>query len=233
MTNNKLFKSPSISNLSVIDKLPGMWSIDPDNTMKYIFFVRDKKGHNNSSLFIDMMKWVYHNHKPSFFKNLSLVVGIPNELTIPIDTIEKSLKESLKVHEIALEYYIHEDSKDSFREYWNSVSKEALITKYITTYNIPEYGTWNDLIIIGNVTGEIFPVINIFRNKLQREMTSNNPDWEDSWTSLKNNERIREIFKKSFPDIYSYYITKNFKINKNTETKEPNEISMRYTLINS
>jgi hypothetical protein len=216
-----------MKHLPGIPELPDMWANDPDNTMKYIFFIRDKnKGKNNSKLFIEMMTWVYKHHKTSFFKNLSLIVGISNELTLSKKIIDNTLSESLNIHETTLNYYIQPESKDTFREYWNAVSAVSIMS----TYKVPEYGTWDDLIIIGISTGEIFPVLNIFRNKLQSEMKSNGSDWEPTFDVLKNNVKFKELFKTSFPEIWKYFELKV--INNKIKSEEDNySVDLQYKFI--
>jgi len=113
-----------------------LWEINPNICMKCIMFILDQR--KDEDIFIKCMIWIYKNHKTTFDKNLSLIVGLPNKKLITDEELTEIAKDDYETHENILKEFISEEYRNTFRKeflsrIYNHYFKEI--------YKIPVYGT--------------------------------------------------------------------------------------------
>ena len=87
-----------------------IWNKKPESAIKLFFFIRDiDQGKNEKDAFKRIMKWLYSNEENTFYKNLSLIVGIPNSHTLNMVKSQSMLKKEHKKHEDILDFFIKND----------------------------------------------------------------------------------------------------------------------------
>lgn len=153
-----------------------LWDAKRDSALKLFFFIRDKdKGKNQPLEFIKIMLWLFTNHEDIFYKNFSLIVGVPNSHTLEMVQSQKMLEKDWKKHEEILSFFIEEEYKESFRNNWNITTKNQLLE----SYKLPEYGTWEDIIEIAEYIKKIqkkenkklfYTVVNLFSNAIKKDI---------------------------------------------------------------
>lgn len=117
-----------------------LWDIEKEIAIKLFFFICDKdQGKNQSGAFVKMMVWLHTNHRDTFYKNFSLIVGVPNS-KIDIDP-ESILGDNHSKHEEILGYFIDPEYRESFRKNWRETARHELLK----AYKLPEYGTVDTL----------------------------------------------------------------------------------------
>jgi hypothetical protein len=120
-----------------------IWNTKKETAIKLFFFIGDHhQGKNQPIAFQNIMVWLYFNHLDYFYKNYSLTVGVPNSQTLPSSVSNKMLKKEREELEKALDYFIVEDHKETFRRNWEVTTKEALLK----AYGLPRYISWNTFI---------------------------------------------------------------------------------------
>lgn len=135
----------SINQIQVDALCDKIWKSKPETAIKLFFFVRDKnQGKNGKKAFVKIMTWLFSCHPETFYKNFSLIVGVPNSHTFKMVHPEEMLKDSYSKHENILDYFINPEYKQTFRNNWN----ESAIHELLRAYNMPVYGDPEDLIEI-------------------------------------------------------------------------------------
>ncbi len=124
-----------------------VWSSSPETAIKLFFFVLDKhQGKNDPKAFRKITLWLGKNHRDTFFKNFSLIVGVPNSHTLDKIKSKEMLKQDYSKHEEILDFFLEKSHQDTFRQCWVKTSQKALLD----AYQLPIYGSWRDIIIIAN-----------------------------------------------------------------------------------
>lgn len=129
----------------IFKKCDDMYNHSPDLTIKLMVFILDKDyGKNLKYSFCYCFLWLYINHRESFYKNLSHIVGVYNTKTINFDEIANLMNKSKKLHDEDLDSLISKEYQKTFIENWESQSKKI----FFSEMNIPEYSNWNILLIL-------------------------------------------------------------------------------------
>lgn len=177
-----------------------MWELNGKKFLKIIFFIRFEK--KDKKLFHMCFLWLYFNHKESFFKNLSHILGIHNNETISNKTIKHIMKKDFEDFETYLNAFIDKNYQKPFIDSWLVDAKENFFKKY----PIPVYGDMNDLIeisiLVKNELKQDFKktdIYNFIYNLLKIQISKNNIEqyWLENFTNLKikNNANIAQIKK--------------------------------------
>ena len=183
-----------------------IWKVNPQTAIKLFFFIRDKnKGKNQERSFIKIMKWLYENDKSVFYKNFSLIVGIPNRHTYDMVESTKMLKSSHTKHQEILDYFIQKEHQDSFKENWNNTTKNKLLE----AWSIPEYGDWKDLITLSNIIPDkkiFYITINLFSEQIRKDIKNKNYS-NASKTIVRYpiyEEEVKKIIGKEYENVKKY-----------------------------
>jgi hypothetical protein len=138
-----------IDNNSSLDDIKNtitkLWNENPGMTMKTIFFLLDPvHGKGQSCAFARAMKCVYDLNQTAFYRNLSLVIGVPNDLAFSwtdrqqlVQTMfESKYNEYLQMLETNVDPTYHQPFLKSFVE----LQFEEL--------ELPCYGSFEDLLLV-------------------------------------------------------------------------------------
>lgn len=207
-----------------------IWNKKPETAIKLFFFILDQhQGKNQSKAFVILMDWLYTNHQKIFYKNLSLVVGRPNDSVLDSKRAKDILAADYEKHENTLKKFIDPEFRNSFRSNWESTAKDHILN----AYSIPQYGSWEILV---NITEKIligkdkkkeklfYTVVNLFDTQIKLDIYN------------KQYSEALEILKK-YP-IYNignkiYNLDPIYQINnQNKNKKTHNSFKDRYILIN-
>lgn len=196
-----------------------LWNTKKDTAIKLFFFVRDKtQGKNEKKPFIKIMKWLWKNHQDTFYKNFSLIVGIPNSHTLKLVESSKMLKSSYKKHQEILDYFIQKDHQQTFKENWENTTKMQLLE----TWSIPQYGDWEDIILISEECQDkklFYTTANIIIDQLRKNMCP------EILETLKKFPKYEEFIKKSTS------LTQNTKSPQERKLKKHINFNERYAFI--
>lgn len=123
----------------IIELYSELWKIEPNNAIKILFFILDRKHINNKKVFKTLFEWVRKNHPETFYVNLSHIVGVPNSKTLPKDLQERMLEEDIKKHNTILDEFVCKDYHQSFQESMISTTK----FKLIESLGMTKYTDWS------------------------------------------------------------------------------------------
>jgi len=114
-----------------------LWNMNSDMAMKCLFYILDQK--REAQLFVELFGgWVYKNHRKTFFRNLSLILGIYNEKILTDESIKEFAKVDYEANELKLKEMLEEEYRETFRrEFFSRVRH----TYFTTVYKIPVYGS--------------------------------------------------------------------------------------------
>lgn len=151
-----------------------VWRSSPKTAIKLFFFVLDKnQGKNDSKAFRKIMLWLWENYRDTFFKNFSLIVGVPNSHTLRQIKSEDMLKEDHQKHEEILDFFLEKGHKETFRQCWTKSSQKALLD----AYKLPMYGSWKDIILISNKIPKdkklMYTTISLLSNQIKEDIKKN------------------------------------------------------------
>jgi len=114
-----------------------LWKKNSDLAMKVLFYIFDKYyGRNQKLTFYTIMKYLYKTHRKTFFKNLSLILGMPNKHTYDIEYIIKHYyQDELKVFNDNLNAHVVKKLHEEFIRNWkiqrvNEFKKECPLCPY-------------------------------------------------------------------------------------------------------
>lgn len=216
-----------------------LWNAKKESAVKLFFFVRDKnKGKNQSISFIKIMTWLFLHEEKTFYKNFSLIVGVPNSQTLQSVESKKMLKKQWEKHEKILDYFIEEEYRETFRTNW----KESTQHKLLEAYKLPEYGTWDDIIeIVENIkkiqktkNDKLFySVINLFANQIRKDLKD--AIYSKAWETLMKYPLYENFIKENDIISHSYDKLKNQNLKLNPVPKKPAQhldFVERYAFIN-
>lgn len=123
----------------IIELYSGLWEIEPNNAIKILFFILDRKHINNKKVFKTLFWWVRKNHPETFYVNLSHIVGVPNSKTLPKDLQERMLEDDIKKNNDILDKFICKDYHQTFQESMISTTK----FKLIESLGMTKYTDWS------------------------------------------------------------------------------------------
>lgn len=215
-----------------------IWNAKKDSALKLFFFIRDKdKGKNQPKEFTKIMSWLFINHEDIFYKNFSLIVGVPNTHTLDLVQSQKMLEKDWKKHEEILSFFIEEDHKESFRKNWNITTKNKLLE----TYKLPEYGTWEDIIEITEYIKKIqkkdnkklfYTVVNLFSNAIKKDIKEKKHS--KAWETLIKYPQYENFIKENLiTQSYDSLKEENMSLTT-TESKKGTHLDFieRYAFVN-
>jgi hypothetical protein len=146
-----------------------LWTLNQDMAMKCLFYILHERKLETEFLNI-FCGIVYKQQREIFDKNLSLIVGIPNDTLLTAKEIRNLAKDDWENNENNLTEFISPDYQESFRqEFYSRVRK----TYFDKVYQLPIYGTVETL------------------NKLKNNLT------KDKIVQLTVDKLIREFPKES------------------------------------
>jgi hypothetical protein len=222
----------NISKEETFKKCEEINSHSPDLAVKLMTFVLDKDyGKNLKTPFCYCFLWLYINNLPSFYKNLSHIVGVYNTKTFDIKKIKNLMTDAINLHDEELDNLISKDYQKTFRESWDSQSRKIFFDEVI----IPEYSQWNILLIVFDTIKEhfgwsdkkakttklYFVIINLISSQLDRDKISLEKEGYISHCVdiLKETHVVVEYIKyikniKNIKNLKNYKLRKKNFINK-------------------
>jgi hypothetical protein len=165
------------------------WEKNPSLAVKTFFAIKQR------DIFQDTMKWLFFNHEETFYKNYSLIVGVPNSQTLAMEKIKGIFNKDLKEHNKLLNEYICKEYQKPFKDNWN----DTIIHKF----DIPMYGKWEDLIELSKLDSKklYYTTVTLFANDIDKSYFSK--EYTESIFCLENTniekgvkERVKDYDKK-------------------------------------
>lgn len=208
-----------------------IWNKKPETAIKLFFFILDQhQGKNQPKAFVVLMEWLYKNHQNVFYKNLSLVVGRPNDSVLDPKRVKDILSEDYEKHENVLKNFIDPEFRNSFRSNWESTAKACILN----IYSIPQYGSWEVLIDIAEKIlidkdkkkeKLFYTVINLFDTQIKLDIY--NKQYSEALETIKK----YPIYRLGNQNYNLDYQINNTDLSSDKDEKTHNSFKERYILI--